>query len=189
MLKIRSLQINHNSKITQAVKHNLTTSTRRLTKLPQMKTQEISTPAPNSSDSHFFHKRGVGVGEDVPFLPSQVGARDIEVDPQVGVVAFNRHTDVLNRRKKGNVTKEEGRFQSAAILLLISSSRWAWPRLYLDGGNVERRGDAKDGHDDRLVLLVDEDLHFSDLSFSGHLRDVLVGYVRFPRPEKEKSRP
>lgn len=54
---------------------------------------------------------------------------------------------------------------------------------YLDGGDVERRGDAKDGHDDRLVLLVDEDLHLSDVLFSRHLRDVLVGHVGFPGPE------
>lgn len=54
---------------------------------------------------------------------------------------------------------------------------------YLDGGDVERRGDAKDGHDDRLVLLVDEDLHLSDVPFSRHLRDVLVGHVGFPGPE------
>lgn len=48
---------------------------------------------------------------------------------------------------------------------------------------MERRGDAKDGHDDRLVLLVDEDLHLSDVPFSRHLRDVLVGHVGFPGPE------
>lgn len=54
---------------------------------------------------------------------------------------------------------------------------------YLDGGDVERRGDAKDGHDDRLVLLVDEDLHLSDVLFSRHLRDVLVGHVGFPGSE------
>lgn len=50
----------------------------------------------------------------------------------------------------------------------------------LDGGDVERRGDAKHGHDDRLVLLVDEDLHLPDVLFSRHLRDVLVGHVGFP---------
>lgn len=55
--------------------------------------------------------------------------------------------------------------------------------VYLDGGDVERRGNAKDGHDDRLVLLVDEDLHFSDVLFSRHLRDVLVGHVGFPGSE------
>lgn len=54
---------------------------------------------------------------------------------------------------------------------------------YLDGGDVERRGDAKDGHDNRLVLLVDEDLHLSDVLFSRHLRDVLVGHVGLPGPE------
>lgn len=42
---------------------------------------------------------------------------------------------------------------------------------------MERRGDAEHGHDDGLVLLVDEDLHVSDVFFSGHLRDVLVGHV------------
>ena len=54
--------------------------------------------------------------------------------------------------------------------------------MHLDGGDVERRGDAEHGHDDRLVLLVDEDLHFSDVSFSGHLRHVLIGHVRFSGP-------
>lgn len=55
--------------------------------------------------------------------------------------------------------------------------------VYLDGGDVERCCNAKDGHDDRLVLLVDEDLHFSDVLFSRHLRDVLVGHVGFPGSE------
>lgn len=54
--------------------------------------------------------------------------------------------------------------------------------VYLDGGDVERRGDTKNGHDDGLVLLVDEDLHFSDVLFSGHLRDVLIGHVRLSGP-------
>lgn len=54
---------------------------------------------------------------------------------------------------------------------------------YLDGGDVEGRGDAKDGHDDRLVLLVDEDLHLPDVLFSRHLRDVLVGHVGLPGSE------
>lgn len=42
---------------------------------------------------------------------------------------------------------------------------------------MERRGDAEHGHDHRLVLLVDEDLHLPDVLFSGHLRHVLVGHV------------
>lgn len=42
---------------------------------------------------------------------------------------------------------------------------------------MERRGDPKDGHDHRLVFFVDEDLHVSDVFFSGHLGDVLVGDV------------
>lgn len=48
---------------------------------------------------------------------------------------------------------------------------------------MERRGDAEDGHDDRLVLLVDEDLHLPDVLFSRHLGDVLVGHVGFPGSE------
>lgn len=58
--------------------------------------------------------------------------------------------------------------------------------MYLDGGDVERRGDTKHGHDDGLVLLVDEDLHVSDVFFPGHLRDVLIGHVRFSGPERKK---
>ncbi len=57
--------------------------------------------------------------------------------------------------------------------------------MYLDGGDVERCGDTKNGHDDGLVLLVDEDLHFSDVLFSGHLRHVLIGHVRFSGPERK----
>lgn len=49
------------------------------------------------------------------------------------------------------------------------------------------RGDAEDGHDDRLVLLVDEDLHVPDVLFSGHLRHVLVGDVRLSGPERKQS--
>lgn len=59
---------------------------------------------------------------------------------------------------------------------------------YLNSGDVEWRGDTKDGHDDRLVLLVNEDLHFSDVFFSGHLRDVLIRHVRFSGPERKTSR-
>lgn len=49
---------------------------------------------------------------------------------------------------------------------------------------MERCGDTENGHDDGLVFLVDEDLHFSDVLFSGHLRDVLIGHVRFSGPER-----
>lgn len=48
-------------------------------------------------DSHFFNKRGIRVGEDISLLSSQRAARDVEVDPQVGVVSFYRHADVLDR--------------------------------------------------------------------------------------------
>lgn len=51
-------------------------------------------------DSHFFNKCSVGVGEDVSLLSSQRAARDVEVDPQVGVVSFYRHTDVLDRERQ-----------------------------------------------------------------------------------------
>lgn len=60
--------------------------------------------------------------------------------------------------------------------------------VYLDGGDVEWCGDTKNGHDDGLVLLVDEDLHFSNVPFSGHLRDVLIGDVRFSGPEGGKRK-
>ena len=54
----------------------------------------------NNKDSHFFDKCGVGVGEDISLLSSQGAARDVEVDSQVGVVSFYRHTDVLEMGKK-----------------------------------------------------------------------------------------
>lgn len=44
---------------------------------------------------------------------------------------------------------------------------------------MEGRGDAEHRHDDRLVLLVDVDLHVPDLLFSGHLGHVFVGHVGF----------
>lgn len=53
---------------------------------------------------------------------------------------------------------------------------------------MEWCGDTKNGHDDGLVLLVDEDLHFSNVLFSGHLRDVLIGHVRFSGPEGRKKK-
>lgn len=65
-----------------------------------------------NSDSHFFHKRSIRVGENVSFLSSQIAAGDIEVDPQVGVVAFYGHTDVLIRER--TVTKNA--WQSEKIL-------------------------------------------------------------------------
>lgn len=46
-------------------------------------------------NSHLFDKGGVWVGEDVSFLSTQIAAGNVEVDPQVGVVSFYRHTDVL----------------------------------------------------------------------------------------------
>lgn len=49
---------------------------------------------------HFFDKSGIGVGENVSFLSSQRAARDVEVDPQVGVVALYRHADVLHSKRK-----------------------------------------------------------------------------------------
>lgn len=48
---------------------------------------------------------------------------------------------------------------------------------YLDGGDVEWCGDTKNGHDDSLILLVDEDLHVSDVPFSGHLGNVLIRHI------------
>lgn len=132
----------------------------------------------DGADSHFLNERGVGVGEDIPLLSPQRAAGDVEVDPQVRVVAFYGHTDVLRRRgrvsrrgrRDGNRQKDGGRLAAA----------------YLDGGDVEWRGDAKHGHDDGLVLLVDEDLHFSDVLFSRHLRHVLIGHVGFSGPGEEK---
>lgn len=48
---------------------------------------------------------------------------------------------------------------------------------YLDGGDVKRRGDAEHGHDHRLVFLIDEDLHVSDVLLAGHLGHVLIRHV------------
>ena len=53
---------------------------------------------------------------------------------------------------------------------------------------MERRRDPKNGHNDGLVLLVDEDLHVSDVLFSGHLRHVLIGHVGLPGPGEKKKR-
>lgn len=60
--------------------------------------------------------------------------------------------------------------------------------VYLDGGDVKRCGDTKNGHDDGLVLLVDEDLHVSDVLFSGHLRHILIRHVRFSGPERGEKK-
>lgn len=49
---------------------------------------------------------------------------------------------------------------------------------------MERRGDAKNGHDDGLVLFVNVDLHFPDFFFSGHLRHVFVGHIGLFGPEE-----
>lgn len=45
---------------------------------------------------------------------------------------------------------------------------------YLDGGDVKRCSDAKHRHDDRLVLLIDKDLHISDILLPGHLGYILI---------------
>lgn len=66
-----------------------------------------------------------------------------------------------------------------------AKKRQSWrTSAYLDGCDVEWCGDTKNGHDDSLVLLVDEDLHVSDVLFSGHLRNVLIGHVWFSRPKR-----
>ena len=52
---------------------------------------------------------------------------------------------------------------------------------------MEGRGDAEDGHDHRLVLLVDKDLHVSDVLFSRHLGAVLVRYVGFAGPGRGQA--
>lgn len=127
-------------------------------------------------DSHFFNKCGVGVGEDVSLLSSQRAAGDVEVDPQVGVVSFYRHTDVLHG-EEGKETSADEKREKQEIKKKVFNQQLERTSAYLDGGDVERRGDAEHGHDDGLVLLVDEDLHVSDVLFSGHLRDVLVGHV------------
>lgn len=56
---------------------------------------------------------------------------------------------------------------------------------YLDGGDVKRRGDAEHRHDHRLVLLIDEDLHVSDVLLAGHLGHVLIRHVRLSGSEEE----
>lgn len=57
------------------------------------------------------------------------------------------------------------------------------PKPHLDGGDVEGGGDAEDGHDDGLVLLVDVDLHLADVGLLGHQRRVFVGDVGLPGSE------
>ena len=47
---------------------------------------------------HFFDEGSVRVGEDVPLVASQRAARNVEVYPQVGVVSFYGHTDVLQEK-------------------------------------------------------------------------------------------
>lgn len=127
---------------------------------------------------HFLDKCGIRVGEDISLLTSQRAAGDVEVDPKVGVVSFYRHTDVLKKKKKyqeilnkpEKKLRDSSKNQEAGRQLQVTSA-------YLDGGDVKRCGDAEDGHDDSLILLVDEDLHVSDVLFSGHLRHVLIGHV------------
>lgn len=48
---------------------------------------------------------------------------------------------------------------------------------------MEGGGDAEDGHDDGLVLLVDVDLHLADVGLLGHQRRVFVGDVGLPGSE------
>lgn len=52
---------------------------------------------------------------------------------------------------------------------------------------MEWCGNPKDGHDDSLVFFVDEDLHVSDVFFSGHLGDVFIGDVGFSGPAETNS--
>ena len=47
---------------------------------------------------------------------------------------------------------------------------------------MERGGDAEDGHDDGLVLLVDVNLHLTDVGLFGHQGGVLIGDVGLPGP-------
>ncbi len=60
--------------------------------------------------------------------------------------------------------------------------------MYLDGGDVKWCSDAENGHDDGLVLLVDEDFHVSDVLFSWHLRDVFVGHIGLSGPERKQEK-
>lgn len=137
-----------------------------VTKRAAAQVEENLASASSTKHSHFLDKGGVWVGEDVSFLSTQIAAGDVEVDPQVGVVSFYRHTDVL-MEEPGERSERPSRGATAP----------ASPCRYLDGGDVEWCGDPKDGHDDGLVFFVDEDLHVSDVFFSGHLGDVLVGDV------------
>ena len=47
---------------------------------------------------------------------------------------------------------------------------------------MKGRGDAKDGHDHRLVLLIDEDFHVPDVLLPRHLGNILVRHVRLSGP-------
>lgn len=48
---------------------------------------------------HLFDKRGFWVWEDVALVTPQRAAWHEEVYPQIGVVSFHRHTDVLHTHK------------------------------------------------------------------------------------------
>ena len=57
--------------------------------------------------SHFFDKCSVRIGENISFLPSQRTAGYVEVDPQVCVISFHRHTDVLHQDHHSKKRKQK----------------------------------------------------------------------------------
>jgi hypothetical protein len=51
-------------------------------------------------DSHFLDKSGFRVRKDVALIPAQSTAWTIEVDSQVSIVSFDRHTYVLFKERE-----------------------------------------------------------------------------------------
>lgn len=50
--------------------------------------------------SHFLDKSGFRVRKDVALIPAQSTAWTVEVDTQVSVISFHRHTDVLFKERE-----------------------------------------------------------------------------------------
>lgn len=53
-----------------------------------------------AGDSHFLDKSGFRVRKDVALIPAQSTAWTIEVDSQVSVISFHRHTYVLFKERE-----------------------------------------------------------------------------------------
>ncbi len=136
---------------------------------------DISNKSGHHKALHLFDKRGLGVWEDVSVMASQRAARHEEVYPQIRVISFHRQYWCSAN------TCERLRWSKHRAAFSVRAARC----VYLDGGDVKRRGDAEHGHDDGLVFLIDVDLHVSDVLLAGHLGNVLVRHVRLSGSEGE----